>query len=84
MVMDTMQIRINEQLVKEMDKIVKSGFYANRADLIRDAVRRFIWDREVGRIKNNQKDSVKEIKELRKKLSNDPINLEEINNFGKL
>jgi len=80
MVMDTMQIRINEQLVKELDKIVKSGFYANRADVIRDAVRRFVFDSQVGTI-INKNNSVKEIKNLRKRLSQEKIDIKEINDL---
>ncbi len=80
MVMETMQIRMNESLVKELDKVVKSGFYANRADAIRDAVRRFIWAREIGSIKNPG-NSVKELKKLRQKLSGEKLDLQEINNL---
>lgn len=78
MVMDTMQIRMNSQLVKELDKVVKLGFYANRSDVIRDAVRRFIFESQVGSI-SGKNPSVKEIRELRKRLSADAINLNEIN-----
>ena len=84
MVMETMQIRMNEQLVKELDRVVKSGFYANRADAIRDAVRRFVWDREVGSIKNTG-NSVKEIRKIRDKLSKEIKSykdIEAINNFN--
>jgi len=80
MVMETMQIRMNEQLVKELDKVVKSGFYANKADVIRDAVRRFVWANQVGIIRNTG-DSVKEIRKIREKLSKEKIDLEEINNL---
>ncbi len=85
MVMETMQIRINESLVKELDKIVKSGFYANRADVIRDAVRRFIWQREVGSVKNTG-NSVRAIRKIRNKLSKETRNyadIESINNFSR-
>jgi Arc/MetJ-type ribon-helix-helix transcriptional regulator len=83
MVMETMQIRMNEQLVRELDKVVKSGFYANRADAIRDAVRRFIWNREVGSIKNTG-NSVREVRKIRKILSEKiktQKDFDEINNF---
>jgi Arc/MetJ-type ribon-helix-helix transcriptional regulator len=78
--METMQIRMNEQSIKEVDRIVKSGFYANRADVIRDAVRRFIFESQIGTIKNNS-NSIKEIKKTREKLSKERINLQEINNL---
>ena len=80
MVMETMQIRMNKQSIKELDRIVKSGFYANRADVIRDAVRRFIFESQIGTIRNNG-NSVKEIRKIRDKLSKEKINLQEINNL---
>jgi Arc/MetJ-type ribon-helix-helix transcriptional regulator len=79
MVMETMQIRMNGQLVREVDKIVKSGFYANRADVIRDAVRRFVWEREVGSIKDNGKNSVEEIRKIRERFDKGKVDLDEIN-----
>lgn len=80
MVMDTMQIRINGELTKELDKIVKSGFYANRADVIRDAVRRFIFDSQIGTITNTG-NSIKEVRKIREKLSKEKIDLDKINNL---
>lgn len=79
MVMDTIQIRIGGSLIREIDSFVNSGFYANRADVIRDAVRRFVIDSQVGTIKSN-KNSVQEVKEARKKLS-EKIDLNEINSL---
>lgn len=84
MVMDTLQIRMNKELLKRIDALVKKGVYSNRADVIRDSVRRFVWEKEVGSIRNNHIDSVKEIREIRNKLSKEPIDLDEMNNFGKL
>ena len=48
--MDTFQIRMNKGLIKMIDSLVKQGIYTNRADIIRDAVRRFVWEKEVGSI----------------------------------
>jgi Arc/MetJ-type ribon-helix-helix transcriptional regulator len=84
MVMDTLQIRMNKELLKRIDSLVRTGVYSNRSDVIRDAVRRFVWEKEVGSVKNNNKNSVKEVKDIRKKLSKEPICIKEINNFGKL
>ena len=83
MVMDTLQIRMNKELIKRVDTFVKLGVYSNRSDVIRDAVRRFVWEKEIGSIlkKGN---SVKMIREARKKLSKEKINLNEMNEFGKL
>jgi Arc/MetJ-type ribon-helix-helix transcriptional regulator len=37
--MQAIPAKITERLVHEMDTIVKEGWYANRSELIRDAVR---------------------------------------------
>ena len=67
MVMDTMQIRMHPKLIRLIDSMIRSGIYSNRSEVIRDAVRRFVWEREVGSISNNGKDSVKEIRDQRTK-----------------
>jgi len=81
MVMDTLQIRMNKELVKRLDVMVKSGIYANRADVIRDAVRRFFWENQVGTIKPKG-NSVELVRNARKILSKEKFNLDELNNFG--
>jgi Arc/MetJ-type ribon-helix-helix transcriptional regulator len=80
MVMDTLQIRLNHGLVKLIDSLVNKGVYSNRSDVIRDAVRRFVWEKEVGTIPNKG-DSVEQIKKIRAVLSKQPIDLDEINNL---
>ena len=76
--MDTLQIRMNKALLKRIDFLVKVGVYSNRSDVIRDAVRRFVWEKEVGSI-SNKGESIKQIREIRKKLSKEKVNIEEIN-----
>ncbi len=80
MVMDTLQIRMNPALLKRIDTLVKSGVYSNRADVIRDAVRRFVWEKEAGSI-NHKRNSIEEIREARKKLSEEEANLDKINSL---
>ncbi|MFA5174155.1 MAG: ribbon-helix-helix domain-containing protein [Candidatus Pacearchaeota archaeon] len=83
MVMDTIQIRMNKGLLKRIDLMIKSGIYDNRADVIRDAVRRFVWEKEVGSV-SFKGNSVEQIRKIRDKLSKEKFNLDEMNNFGKL
>ncbi len=78
MVMDTLQIRMNKALLKRVDGLVKSGIYSNRADVIRDAVRRFVWEKEVGSI-NFKGKSVEAVRRTREKLSKETADLEKIN-----
>ena len=81
MVMDTLQIRLSQGLVERIDSLVESGIYSNRSDAIRDAVRRLVLDKILG-IAKDTGDSVKEIKDIRKKLSKEKLNLEEINKLA--
>ena len=78
MVMDTIQVRLSHGIVKRIDGLVETGVYSSRSDVLRDAVRRLVLDKFVG-ILQNEGNSVKQIKELRKKLSKEKIDLDEIN-----
>ena len=80
MVMDTLQIRMNKELIKRVDTFVKLGVYSNRSDVIRDAVRRFVWEKEVGSVVNKG-NAVEQVRGVRKQLSKEKINLNEINNL---
>ena len=80
MVMDSLQIRMNKELLKRIDSFVKSGVYSNRADVIRDAVRRFVWEKEAGSISPKGK-ATEQVRKVRNKLSKEKINLNEINNL---
>ena len=40
--MDTVPAKLTPRLVEEMDELVREGWYANRSELIRDAVREAI------------------------------------------
>jgi Arc/MetJ-type ribon-helix-helix transcriptional regulator len=84
MVMDTLQVRMEHKLVSEVDGVVKSGFYSSRAEVIRDAVRRFMWERQLDSLIGiipNKGDSVKEIRAIRRKLSKQNLSLEELNRY---
>ena len=54
MVMQTIQIRLTNGLVKYADKQVKSGLYANRSDVIRDALRKQAWYDQIGSISSKK------------------------------
>jgi Arc/MetJ-type ribon-helix-helix transcriptional regulator len=66
MTMSVTQVRLPEGLEKELDVLVKRGVYTNKSDVIRDALRRLILEKQIGSIPNTG-DSVKEIREIRKK-----------------
>ena len=80
MVMDTLQIRLGHGLIERVDSLVKSGIYSNRSDVIRDAVRRFVWEKEIGTVKNRG-NAVKQVRKTREDLSKQKIELKEINDL---
>lgn len=81
--MSVTQVRLPEGLEKELDVLVKRGFYATKSDAVRDAVRRLVLDKLVGIIPNTG-DSVKEVRELRKKLSKQVKSYKDIEEINKL
>ncbi len=83
MTMSVTQVRLPEGLEKELDILVKRGFYATKSDAVRDAVRRLVLDKMVGIIPDTG-DSVKEIRELRKKLSKKIKSYKDIKELNKL
>jgi Arc/MetJ-type ribon-helix-helix transcriptional regulator len=68
MVMETLQIRLPKNMLKGIDETVKKGLYTSRSDFIRDLIRRHYLSQLVG-ILPDDKNSVKEIRNMRKKLS---------------
>jgi Arc/MetJ-type ribon-helix-helix transcriptional regulator len=80
MVMDTLQIRLGKALVDRVDAMVDTGMYSSRSDAIREAVRHFFWQSEVGTIKPKG-EAVKRVRVARKALSKRKISLDELNKF---
>ncbi len=78
MTMDTMQIRMGQGLIQRVDALVETGIYSNRSDVIRDAVRKLVLNELVGIIPNKES-SIKQIRNIRKRLSKEKFDLEEIN-----
>ncbi|PLW79346.1 hypothetical protein C0585_08015 [Candidatus Woesearchaeota archaeon] len=83
MVMDTLQIRLSHGLVERIDNLVETGLYSNRSDVIRDAVRTLVLKNQIGSTPNTG-DSVKEVREIRKKLSKDVNSFKDIEEINKL
>jgi len=82
MAMSITQVRLPEGITKEMDKLVEKGLYTNKSDVVRDALRKLVLEKQIGSIPNTG-DSVKEIREIRKKLSKEKFDLNELNKLIK-
>ena len=74
------QARLPKKLILEMETIVKKGHYENKSDFIRDAVRRLVFEEQAHSI-NISGSSVKEVRKTRQKLSDEKIDLNEINSL---
>ena len=44
--METVQIRLTEKQIKNIETLVKKGVYPNRSEAVRDAVRRLVEEAE--------------------------------------
>lgn len=82
MTMSVAQVRLPDGLLEQIDSLVEKKLYANKSDVIRDAVRKLLLEKQVGSIPDSG-DSVKEVRKIRKKLSRQKANLKEINSFRK-
>ena len=81
MTMSVTQVRLPEGLIREINRLVDRGIYTSKSDVVRDALRKLVLEKQIGSIPNSG-DSVREVKEIRKKLSGERIDLDEINNLG--
>ena len=80
MTMQMTQVRLTKVLIEKIDSLVQKGYYPNKSDAIRDAVRRLVWEKEIGTLPNTG-DSVQEIREIRNKLSKEKFDLKNINSL---
>lgn len=81
MTMTVAQVRLPEGLMHEVDVLIDKGLYANKSDVMRDAIRKLVLEKQIGSIPNTG-DSIKQIRKLRKKLSKKKFDLDEINKLA--
>jgi len=74
MAMELVQIRLSKEVIDQIDHLAKVEGYSSRSEVIRDALRKKIFSKElrnqVGSIPDSG-DSVAEVKEIRRRLSRD-------------
>ncbi|MBD3155489.1 MAG: ribbon-helix-helix protein, CopG family [Candidatus Aenigmarchaeota archaeon] len=56
--METVPARVTGRLVLEMDELIKEGWYANRSELIRDAIREMVKRVKIHMLEQAMKDDV--------------------------
>jgi len=56
--METVPAKLTEKLIYEADELIKEGWYANKSELIRDAVRELIRKLKAERLESAIKDDI--------------------------
>ncbi len=56
--METVPAKLTKKLVQEAEELIEEGWYANKSELIRDAVRELIRKRKAERIEEAIKEDV--------------------------
>jgi len=57
--METIPAKVTPKLVNEIDELVKEGWYANRSEVIRDAIRDLVKKLKVEKLEAAIKEDVK-------------------------
>lgn len=60
------QVRLPEKVVSSIEDAVKKGFYESKSDLVRDAIRRFVFEEQIASV-SLRKNYSSDIKNFRKK-----------------
>jgi len=73
MAMETVQIRLTEDLIRMVDRLVERGIYSSRSEAVRDAVRKLVVESEIGSLaeKRTEKTSAELVKDFRGKIWKD-------------
>ena len=50
--MEMVPAKLTRRIIAEMEEIIKQGWYANKSELIRDAIRELIKKQRVARLKS--------------------------------
>ncbi len=56
--LETIAAKITSKLVAEMDGLIKEGWYANRSEVIRDAVRNLIERKKLAKLETAVEEDV--------------------------
>lgn len=86
MAMELVQIRLPKEQIVIIDDMSKSEGYASRSEVVRDAIRQLLIEKRkvsirkmVGIIPNDGSDSVKEVRKIRKGMTEKDYDIDELN-----
>jgi putative addiction module CopG family antidote len=82
--MELLQARVPKEMIKMVERLVKTGRYTTKSEVIRDALRLVALNNMIGKYPDDGKDSVTEIKKIRKILSARIKSFKDIEEINKL
>jgi Arc/MetJ-type ribon-helix-helix transcriptional regulator len=82
MTMSLLQVRVPDGIVTAVNRMVESGLYSSKSDVVRDAIRQLVLEKQIGSVPNTG-DSVKEIRAIRNKLSKEIKTFEDLKRLNK-
>jgi len=56
--MECVPAKITKRIIKEMDELIKQGWYANKSELIRDAIRELIKKQKIAQLESAIKSDI--------------------------
>jgi putative addiction module CopG family antidote len=56
--METVPAKLTKRIVIEMEELIKQGWYANKSELVRDAVRELIKKQKVAQLESAIKEDI--------------------------
>ena len=56
--METVPTKLTKRIVVEMEELIKQGWYANKSELIRDAIRELVKKQKVTQLESSIKEDI--------------------------
>ncbi len=56
--METVPAKVTKRIVDEMEELIKQGWYANKSELIRDAIRELIKKQKIAQLESAVKEDI--------------------------
>lgn len=57
--METVPAKMTKRLVMELDKLIEQGWYSNRSEAVRDAVRKLVEKKRLERLEEAIREDIK-------------------------
>lgn len=57
--MEMVPAKLTKRIINEMEELIKQGWYANRSELIRDAVRELVKKQKIAQLESAIKEDIR-------------------------